>query len=99
MKCPICKKHDLIAQSLEDSFGNVPDLYCPETITMPGGKIMNHHRDFQRIRQVRMIILPYKVTSENDYSKISIQRHMQRGIKAIISRHFLQSQQFILMVK
>ena len=32
MKCPICDKYELISQSLEDSQGKEPDLFCHEIV-------------------------------------------------------------------
>lgn len=90
MICPVCEKHELVLQSLEDSFGNMPDLFCPETVTLPGGKILNHYRNFQRIKQIRIIIPPYKITSENGYSKISVQRQYTTGNKKYFFKMLLK---------
>jgi len=79
MKCPICKKHELVAQSLEDSYGRLPDLFCPEIITLPGGKILNHYRDFQGLKQTRMIVPPYRVITEGNESKVSLQSRYKTG--------------------
>jgi|SRR5271166_6565812 len=81
MRCPVCKKHELVAQSLEDSYGYAPDLFCPDVVTLPGGKILNHYRDFQRLNQTRMIIPPYRIITEANESKISIQSRYKSGEK------------------
>src|SRR5271170_1072715 len=90
MKCPICNKHELVAQSLEDSFGKQPDLYCPEVVTIPGGKILNHYREFQQYKQVRMIVPPYRIISGNNLSKISIQSRYATGEKAFYFKTILK---------
>jgi hypothetical protein len=79
MKCPVCNKHELVIQSLEDSFGHAPDHFCPEIITLPGGKILNHYREFQGTKQVRMIVPPYRVLTESGCSKVSLQSRYKTG--------------------
>lgn len=79
MKCPICNKHELVTQSLEDSFGHAPDVFCPEIITMPGGKILNHYRELRSHKQVRMIVPPYRIITENNLSKVSFQSRYETG--------------------
>ena len=79
MKCPVCNKHELVIQSLEDSFGRAPDRFCPEIITMPGGKILNHYREFQGAKQIRMIVPPYRIITESGHSKVSIQSRYKTG--------------------
>lgn len=87
MKCPICNKHELVIQSLEDSLGRQPDLFCPEVVTMPGGKILNHYREFQQHKQVRMVVLPYRVITEAGESKVSIVDRYKSGER----RHFFKT--------
>ena|SRR5271165_2766883 len=79
MNCPICNKHQLVVQSLEDSGGSLPDRFCPEVITMPGGKILNHYRENQHYNSVRMIVPPYRIVTQNNVSKISIQSQYKGG--------------------
>lgn len=90
MKCPVCKKQELVAQSLEDSFGYAPDLFCPETVTLPGGKILNHYRDFSRLKQIRIIVPPYRILTENNKSKISIQSRYKTGSQGYFFKTLLE---------
>lgn len=90
MKCPVCQKHELLTQSLEDSFGNIPDLFCPEIETMPGGKILNHYREFRQHKQIRMIIPPYRIITQNEESKVSIQSRYKTGQKGYYFKTLLK---------
>ena len=81
MKCPICDKYELISQSLEDSQGKEPDLFCPEIIKMPNGKILNHYREYPFYQQIRMIVLPYRILTltKDNVSKVSIKSQYKNG--------------------
>lgn len=79
MKCPVCGKYELVTQSLEDSFGHRPDLFCPETITLPGGKILNHYRHFQHLKQTRIIVPPYRIITHDNESEIGLQSRYKSG--------------------
>ena len=79
MKCPVCNKHELVTQSLEDSYGREPDQFCPEIVTMPGGKVLNHYREFLGAKEVRIIVPPYRIVTENGTSKVSIQSRYRSG--------------------
>jgi hypothetical protein len=81
MKCPICQKHELVAQSLEDSYGCIPDIFCPEVVRLPDGKIINHYREFSIIGKIRMIAWPYRVINWKGQSQIS-QNHKYKSGKS-----------------
>lgn len=76
MKCPMCGNHELVAQSLEDVFGGVPDTFCPEVIKI-SGKLFNHYRTSPY--RTRMIVLPYRILTQNGKSKVSIQSKYKSG--------------------
>lgn len=79
MKCPVCHKQELVSQSLEDSFGS-PDLFCPEVVIMPGGKCLNHYREFSSVKnQVRIIVLPYRIITQDGESKVSLHSRYKTG--------------------
>ena len=90
MKCPVCLKHELVEQSLEDSFGRAPDLFCPEVITLPGGKVLNHYRDFQWMKQTRIIVPPYRIVTEKGQSKVSIQSRYKTGERSYFFKTLLK---------
>ena len=70
MKCPICSEYELVLQSFEDN--NYPDLFCPKIITLPNRKIYVHYRELYNRSTQRTIVLPYKLTTVGDKSKIAI---------------------------
>lgn len=71
MKCPICQNYELVAQSLEDCYGRVPDVFCPEIVKLPDGKVVNHYREYPVIGRVRMIAFPFRVINWKGKSQIS----------------------------
>lgn len=71
MKCPICQKHELVAQSLEDCYGRVPDLFCPEVVKLPDGKVVNHYREYPIVGKVRIVVFPYRIITWRGKSQIS----------------------------
>jgi|SRR5580698_8186502 hypothetical protein len=79
MKCPLCEKYELVSQSQEDSFGNEPDVFCPEIIKMPDGKIFNHYREFREADQIRMFALPYRIITEHGMSKVGLRSQYKSG--------------------
>lgn len=85
MKCPLCQKHELVAQSLEDCYGQLPDLFCPEIVKLPDGKIMNHYREFQVVGKVRMIAFPYRIINWKGRTQISRDNRYKSG------KHFFKT--------
>lgn len=85
MKCPICQKHELVAQSLEDCYGKVPDLFCPEVVRLPDGKILNHYREYPIVNKVRIIVWPYRVINWKGESQISKDHRYKSG------KHFFKT--------
>lgn len=79
MKCPICLKHELVTQSLEDSYGRIPDVFCPEVVKLPDGKIVNHYREYPIIGKTRMIAMPYRVINWKGESQISQDHKYKSG--------------------
>lgn len=72
MKCPICQEHELVAQSLEDCWGKLPDIFCPKTIKLPEGKIVNHYREYPVAGdKVRIFAWPYRIITWKGQSQIS----------------------------
>jgi hypothetical protein len=83
MKCPICQDHELVTQSLEDCYGRVPDVFCPKTVKLPDGKIVNHYREYPVVGdKVRMIVWPYRIVTWKGQSQIS-QDHKYKSGKHI----------------
>lgn len=64
MKCPICQKHELVKQSLEDCGGEFPDIFCPEVVDIGNGKKLNHYRQFAIMDRTRIIILPFRIITD-----------------------------------
>lgn len=85
MKCPICEKHELVAQSLEDCYGRIPDLFCPEIVKLPDGKVMNHYREFPVVGKVRMIVFPFRIINWKGESQVSQDRTYKSG------KHFFKT--------
>jgi hypothetical protein len=85
MKCPLCNNHNLVAQSLEDICGALPDIFCPEVVKMPGGKVLNHYRANSVFPKIRMIVLPYRVLTERGISTVSILSKYKSG------KHFFKT--------
>ena len=81
MKCPVCKKHELVAQSLEDSNGFTPEVFCPEVVNVPGYRLMNHYREYPSQKKTRMIALPYRIITEDGKSKIGLLSKRKSGEK------------------
>lgn len=79
MKCPICQKHELVEQSLEDSYGRIPDIFCPEVVRLPDGKIVNHYREYPVIGKVRMIAWPYRIINWKGQSQVSKDHRYKSG--------------------
>lgn len=71
MKCPICQKHELVEQSLEDCGYETPDVFCPTVVEIGNGKMVNHYREFRSIDRIRIVILPYRILTESRYDKSS----------------------------
>ncbi len=90
MKCPLCNKHELVDQSLEDCGGRNPDRFCPEVVNI-GGKLFNHYREVPSLGRTRIIIPPYRIITEDGVSLISIQSRYKTGEK----KHYFK---FILEV-
>jgi len=79
MKCPICSEYELVEQSLEDNY--YPDLFCPKIITLPNRKIYAHYRELYNRSMQRTIVLPYKLSTIDDKSKIAILSQYKTGDK------------------
>ena len=73
MKCPLCQKHELVTQSLEDSYGRFPDKFCPEVVKLPEGRLLNHYREYyiNGLTKIRMIAFPYRIINWKGESQIS----------------------------
>lgn len=78
MKCPICNNHELVTQSLEDSFGFAPDLFCPE-VTKVEFKTLNHYREFTSRGEIRVIVLPYRIVTKNNRSTVGLLKKYKTG--------------------
>lgn len=90
MICPICLKQELVAQSLEDTHGSFPDIFCPTTISINQDSFHNHYRQFTALNETRIIILPYRIINVGiddqysfyeQYSKVSILSRYNSGRK------------------
>jgi hypothetical protein len=83
MKCPICTEHELVTQSLEDTHGQTPDIFCPQIVKLPSGKIYNHYRvNHNNTGQpliTRIIALPYRIITKHDKSQISMLSKYRSG--------------------
>lgn len=79
MKCPICHNHELVTQSLEDSYGRLPDIFCPEVLKLPDGKIVNHYREYPIIGKIRMFAWPYRIINWRGESQISKDHQYKSG--------------------
>lgn len=82
MKCPICKNHELATQSLEDTHGNDPDVFCPEIIKLPTGRIFNHYREHYKDGQLviqRIFAMPYRIITKRGESQISVLSKYRSG--------------------
>lgn len=79
MKCPICQQHELVAQSLEDCYGQLPDIFCPEVVKLPDGKIVNHYREYPAIGKTRMIAFPFRIINWKGKSQISKTHRYKSG--------------------
>jgi hypothetical protein len=66
MKCPVCQKHELVKQSLEDCGGEFPDIFCPEVVDIGNGKKLNHYREYAIMDRVRIIVLPFRILTDED---------------------------------
>lgn len=83
MKCPICNQEELVAQSLEDCFGSAPDIFCPRTIKIPNGRLLNHYREIHdkqgNIIMTRIIVLPYRIVIKDKDSQVSVLSRRRGG--------------------
>ena len=79
MKCPLCNNHELVTQSLEDSYGRIPDIFCPEVVRLPDGKIVNHYREYPVIGKVRMVAWPYRIINWKGQSQVSKDHRYKSG--------------------
>lgn len=68
MNCPLCNK-PLLEQSPEDTGWATPDLYCPEVITLPNGKKVNHYRERKEPDEVVIHVPPYRILTKETYYK------------------------------
>lgn len=79
MKCPLCNNHELVTQSLEDSYGRIPDIFCPEVVRLPDGKIVNHYREYPIVGKIRMIAWPYRIINWKGQSQVSKDHRYKSG--------------------
>lgn len=82
MKCPICEELELVTQSLEDSYGRKPDVFCPKVIKLPDGKIVNHYREYPVVGdKTRIFVWPYRIITWNDESQVSMDTQYKKSGK------------------
>lgn len=82
MKCPVCQNHELAKQSLEDTYGGDPDVFCPEVIKLPSGRVFNHFREHYKTGKLvvqRIFVLPYRIITKGDMSQISVLSQYRSG--------------------
>ena len=79
MNCPLCGKL-LVKQSLQDSCGYEPAVYCEELVKIPGDpRHFNHYREEPAIGTITMYVPPFRILNENGETKIGKHAQYMKG--------------------